>query len=93
MAGVETLVRYLAVELGPKQIRVNVVAGGLVKTDALQLMARDTARLEGMIAATTPLGRVGEPEDLGEIVAFLAGDGARWITGQTIVADGGHSLR
>ena len=93
MSGVETLARYLAVELGPRQIRVNVVAGGLIKTDALELMAADTAKLEGMIAATTPLGRAGTPEDISGVVGFLAGPGGRWITGQTIVADGGHSLR
>jgi NAD(P)-dependent dehydrogenase (short-subunit alcohol dehydrogenase family) len=93
MAGVETLARYLAVELGSKRVRVNVVAGGLLRTDALQLMARDTQQLEDMIAAQTPLGRVGVPEDIGDVVAFLASDAARWITGQVIVADGGHGLR
>jgi len=93
MAAVQMLVRYMAVELGPRGIRVNAVSGGLIRTDALNLMTGDVERLEQSVAKRTPLGRVGEPEDLAGVVAFLAGEGGRWITGQVLVADGGHSLR
>ena len=92
MAGVQLLARYLAVELGPKQIRVNVVSGGLIRTDAVSLLTKDIDRFEAAAAAVTPLGRVGEVGDMAEVVSFLAGEGGRWITGQTIVADGGAVL-
>lgn len=92
MAAVECLVRYLAIELGPRGIRVNVVSGGPVRTDALSLMARDASALADSLAAQTPLGRIGEPADLAQVVAFLASEESGWITGQTLVADGGHIL-
>jgi NAD(P)-dependent dehydrogenase (short-subunit alcohol dehydrogenase family) len=88
MAAVECVARYLAVELGPRGIRVNVASGGLIRTDALNLMG-DVQKLTDYTARRTPLGRAGEPEDLADVVAFLASDEARWVTGQTIVADGG----
>ena len=90
MAGVEQLVRYLAVELGQRGVRVNAVCGGPIRTEALQFLARDTDRLLEAFARRTPLGRVGEPEDLARVVAFLASPEAAWITGQTLVVDGGH---
>lgn len=93
MAAVEMISRYLAVELGPRGIRVNVVSGGLLRTDALNLMTGDVERLEASVAKRTPLGRVGTPEDMADVVAFVASDQARWITGQTLVVDGGHSVR
>ncbi len=85
------LVRNLAVEWGKKNIRVNCVAPGLIKTDfarALWENPQTRAHLEKM----TPLGRVGEPDDIGLLVTFLATRGGDFITGETIVADGGMSI-
>ncbi|MDY0059718.1 MAG: SDR family oxidoreductase [Myxococcota bacterium] len=91
-AAVEALVRYLAVELAPRGIRVNCVVGGLIRTDAVAYL-QEGARMLADAAAHTPLGRVGEPEDLARVVAFLASAEASWITGQALVVDGGLSLR
>ena len=91
-AAAETLVRYLAVELGPDDIRVNCVSGGPVETDSLDYVLPDSdARAQ--VAAGTPLGRLGTPDDLASVVAFLCTPDSDWITGQTLVADGGLSLR
>jgi NAD(P)-dependent dehydrogenase (short-subunit alcohol dehydrogenase family) len=81
------LARNYAVELGPKNIRVNAVAPGLIKTDFAEALWQGEAGK--VFAARTPLGRLGEPEDIAGVVAFLASDAARFVTGQTLVADGG----
>lgn len=91
-AALESLVRFLAVDLAPMGIRVNCVSGGPIVTDSLRyVMGDDAARAE--VAAATPLGRLGEPDDLARVVSFLCGPDSAWITGQTLVADGGLSLR
>lgn len=90
-AALETLVKYLAVELAPKKIRVNGVSGGLVNTDALQFFP-DLDAFKKEVIARTPSGRIGKPEDLARVVAFLTLPESEWIVGQTIVADGGLSL-
>ncbi|WP_369214393.1 SDR family oxidoreductase [Streptomyces flavofungini] len=82
------LTKQLALELGPT-VRVNAIAPGVVRTRLAEALWQEN---ETRIAAATPLGRIGEPEDLGEAVAFLAGDGARWITGEILVVDGGQLL-
>ncbi|MFF8644105.1 SDR family oxidoreductase [Streptomyces sp. NPDC015345] len=82
------LTKQLALELGPK-VRVNAIAPGVVRTRLAEALWQEN---EARVAEATPLGRIGEPEDLGEAVAFLAGDGARWITGETLVVDGGQLL-
>jgi 3-oxoacyl-[acyl-carrier protein] reductase len=83
----DALVRALAKELGPRGITANSVLPGAVRTDAL-FELRPAGVIEG-IAARTPLGRIGEPDDIAEIVAFLASDAARWVTGQALHAGGG----
>jgi 3-oxoacyl-[acyl-carrier protein] reductase len=83
----DALVRALAKELGPRGITANSVLPGAVRTDAL-IELRPAGVIEG-IAARTPLGRIGEPDDIAEIVAFLASDAARWVTGQALHAGGG----
>jgi len=90
-AAIEALTRYLAVELGPQGIRVNTVSGGPIETDAL----KQFSTYEQMKDASTRLApgrRLGQPEDIAEVVAFLCSDGARWIYGQTLIVDGGLSL-
>ena len=90
-AAIEILVKYLAVELAPKKIRVNCVSGGLVETDAVKSFPR-YEELKKEIIEKTPAGRIGQPEDLADIVGFLVSGDSNWIYGQTIVADGGLSL-
>ena len=90
-AALETLVRYLAVELAPKKIRVNAVSGGLVDTDAMRSFPQQET-FKNDVLRRTPAGRIGKPEDLASVVAFLASEEASWIYGQTLVADGGLSL-
>lgn len=85
------LARNLAVEWGPQNIRVNCVAPGLVKTDFARALWEDEANLKQR-TSTTPLRRIGEPEEIGGIVAFLASPAASFITGQVIVADGGVTI-
>jgi NAD(P)-dependent dehydrogenase (short-subunit alcohol dehydrogenase family) len=90
-AAVETVARYMAVELAPRGINVNVVCGGLVETES-SVANPEYAELKAKVVARTPAGRVGQPEDLAGIVAFLCGPDASWIRGQTLIADGGYSL-
>jgi len=85
------LVRNLAAEWGPKNVRVNAIAPGLVKTEFARALWEDEARRAERIAAT-PLKRLGEPRDIGGVAVFLASDAAAFITGQCIVADGGVSI-
>jgi len=82
------LVKNLAVEWGPKNIRVNAILPGLVKTDFAKALWDDPATLKATLRST-PLGRIGEVEDLGGVGAFLAMPAAAYITGQSIVVDGG----
>jgi NAD(P)-dependent dehydrogenase (short-subunit alcohol dehydrogenase family) len=91
-AGVTMLTRTAALELAGAGIRVNAVAPGIVETELSRpVMANpETAR---RWVSRIPLARLGQPSDIADIVAFLLGEGSRWITGQTILADGGASLR
>ncbi|SMF04377.1 NAD(P)-dependent dehydrogenase, short-chain alcohol dehydrogenase family [Tistlia consotensis] len=85
------LARNLAVEHGPANVRVNCVAPGLVKTDFARALWEDEARLSER-TRTTPLRRIGRPEEIGGVVAFLASPAASFITGQIVVADGGVTI-
>lgn len=89
-AGLEALTLLLAADLGERGITVNAVLPGATATD-LNPRARDP-ELSREIARTVALGRVGQPDDIADIVAFLASDAARWITGQRIDASGGQRL-
>ncbi len=82
------LCRSLAGEWGPKGVRVNCVAPGLVKTDFAKALWEDEERLKRR-CATTPLRRIGEPDEIAGAVAYLASDASTFMTGQTIVVDGG----
>ena len=90
--GIEVLTRYLAKELGPRGIAVNVLAPGAIETDFGGGAVRDNAQLNAMIASQTALGRVGLPDDIGGAIAMLLQPGNRWITGQRIEASGGMFL-
>ena len=89
---VETLTQYLAKELGPRRISVNVVAPGAIETDFGGGAVRDNQELNSFIAAQTALGRVGLPDDIGGVVASLLADDNHWITAQRIEASGGMFL-
>jgi enoyl-[acyl-carrier protein] reductase III len=94
-AALESLVRYLAVELAPRGINVNAVSPGVVQTEALAHFAAFRAAGSDIfdeIAAATPAGRLCTPADVAEIVCFLCSPAARLICGQTITIDGGYSL-
>jgi len=90
-AALEAIVRYAAVELAERQITVNCVSGGFIDTDALKVFPNyDEMKKE--VSARTPFRRIGRPEELADVVVFLVGPKATWITGQTIVVDGGYTL-
>jgi NAD(P)-dependent dehydrogenase (short-subunit alcohol dehydrogenase family) len=90
-AALESIARYLAVELAPQGINVNVVCGGLIETETVSLHPQ-YAEVRRQVIERTPAGRVGCPEDLAAVVAFLCNPEADWIRGQTLIADGGFSL-
>ncbi|HEV2316194.1 MAG TPA: SDR family oxidoreductase [Thermoplasmata archaeon] len=91
-AGVLSLTRTLAVEWAPHGIRVNAVAPGPVHTDGTDQNLWLNVELERSVRAGIPLGRFGTPEEIAEAVAFLAGDRARYVTGQVLAVDGGQWL-
>jgi len=88
----ETLTRYQAKELGSRGIRANIVAPGAIETDFGGGVVRDNEQMNRGIAANTALGRVGLPDDIGGVVAFLCTDDARWVTAQRLEASGGMFL-
>jgi len=86
------LARNLAVEWGPDNIRVNCIAPGLIRTAFAKALTDDPVKA-GMVENETPLRRIGEPDDIGGIAVLLASAAGKYITGQTIVADGGMMIR
>jgi NAD(P)-dependent dehydrogenase (short-subunit alcohol dehydrogenase family) len=89
---IETFTKYLAKDLGPRGITVNVLAPGAIETDFNNAAVRSNPELNAFIASQTALGRAGQVNDIGGIVAFLCSEEARWITGQRIEASGGMFL-
>jgi NAD(P)-dependent dehydrogenase (short-subunit alcohol dehydrogenase family) len=85
------LARNLAVEWGPKNIRANCLAPGLVRTEFARALWENT-ELRARLEASTPLRRIGAPEDIGGAAVFLASPAASWISGQTLVLDGGAGI-
>nr|WP_325252103.1 3-oxoacyl-ACP reductase family protein [Amylibacter sp.] len=85
-AAVSALTLALSQELGPRDITINAIAPGLIETD---MTARAVAERGEALRNATPLRRIGQPDDISGIVAFLASDDAKWITGRTLRADGG----
>jgi NAD(P)-dependent dehydrogenase (short-subunit alcohol dehydrogenase family) len=89
---VEVFTKYIARELAPRGIRANLVAPGAVETDFTKPAFDANPQVKEMIAAQTALGRVGVPDDIGGVVAFLCSDDARWVNGQRIEVSGGIFL-
>ncbi|MGA5128738.1 SDR family oxidoreductase [Streptomyces olivoreticuli] len=90
-AAAEAASRYLAVELAPLNIRVNTASAAMLSSSVADKFPR-AGEMQEVIARATPLGRLGTPEEFASVVAFLASDDSRWITGQVILADGGLTL-
>ena len=90
--GVEVLTRYLGKELGPRGITANVIAPGAIETDFGGGQVRDNAELNRFLASQTALGRVGQPDDIGEAIAGLLAPGQRWMTAQRVEVSGGMFL-
>ncbi len=88
-AAVEALTRYMAVELGPRRIAVNVVAPGAIATDFSGGMVRDNPQVNQYVAGNTALGRVGLPDDVGPVIAGLLSDDFGWVNAQRIEVAGG----
>jgi NAD(P)-dependent dehydrogenase (short-subunit alcohol dehydrogenase family) len=91
-SAIETLTRYQAKELGSRRITANVVAPGAIETDFSGGMVRDNEQINKQIAGLTALGRVGLPDDIGGVVAFLCTEEARWVNAQRIEVSGGMNL-
>jgi NAD(P)-dependent dehydrogenase (short-subunit alcohol dehydrogenase family) len=89
---VEVMTRYMAKELGARGIAVNTIAPGAIETDFGGGVVRDNADLNRFIASQTALGRVGQPDDIGGVIASLVSDDNRWINAQRIEASGGMFL-
>ncbi|WP_212632067.1 SDR family oxidoreductase [Pseudomonas sp. KB-10] len=89
-AGVNGFIRSAALELAPLGVRVNGVEPGMIRTPAMDNLG--DSLLSARIAAAVPLGRLGEPQDIAGAMLFLASEHARYITGQTIIVDGGATL-
>jgi 3-oxoacyl-[acyl-carrier protein] reductase len=87
---VDTLVKHFALALGERGIRVNAVAPGVVETDMSSFAKTDVGR--NLTLGMQALKRIGQPDDIGGVVAFLASDESRWITGDTVRVDGGSKL-
>lgn len=88
---VDAITRSLSAELGPRKIRVNSINPGMIVTEGATAagFTGDDAQFQKMVLATTPLGRIGAPDDVADVAVFLASDDARWLTGETIQVAGG----
>lgn len=94
-AGIEGFTRSMALELGPSKVRINCIAPSLVRSEIWISAGMPPAQYERMLSergAEYPLGRVGEPADIANIVSFLVSPRAEWITGAVIPVDGGSSI-
>ena len=88
---VDTITRVLAKELGPKKIRVNAINPGGVETEGTHSIGIIGSDFEKQMVARTPLGRLGQPNDIAPVAVFLASAASGWMTGETIAVGGGFS--
>jgi 3-oxoacyl-[acyl-carrier protein] reductase len=86
---VDAITGVLAKELGPRKIRVNSVNPGMVETEGTHSAGIIGSDFETWAVSTTPLGRIGQPDDVADVVTFLASDDSRWLTGESLIASGG----
>lgn len=90
-AAIENLTKYLAYELAPRKINVNCVSGGFIDTDALKVFP-SYEEMKKEVERRTPFGRIGKADEVAGVVYFMCTEDARWITGQTVIVDGGYTL-
>jgi 3-oxoacyl-[acyl-carrier protein] reductase len=88
-SAVEAITRVLAKELGPRKIRVNAISPGEVETEGTRTAGIIGSDFEKQLLQQTPLGRIGQPNDIAPVAVFLASDDARWVTGEILAASGG----
>ncbi len=88
----EVFTKYLAKEMGARGIRSNIVAPGPVETDFNNAAIRNNPQMKGFLSSLSPLGRVGQADDIGSVVAFLCSDDAKWINGQRVEVSGGINV-
>ena len=86
---VDSLTRVLATELGPRKIRVNAIRPGGVETEGVHAIGIIGSDFEKQMVAETPLGRIGQPDDIASVAVFLASDASKWLTGEKLTASGG----
>jgi NAD(P)-dependent dehydrogenase (short-subunit alcohol dehydrogenase family) len=91
-SAIEGMTRAMAVELSPMGIRINCIAPGFIATDMSEKALNGDAERKQKVMSRTPLGRLGDPSDIGETALFLASEGARYITGIVIPVDGGNAI-
>jgi hypothetical protein len=89
---VDAITISLSKELGPRKIRVNSLNPGMVETEGVHAAGFAESDFRKMIESTTPLGRIGQPDDIGKAAVFFASDDAGWVNGQTVIAAGGQSI-
>jgi 3-oxoacyl-[acyl-carrier protein] reductase len=89
-AAVDAITRSLAKELGPRKIRVNSLSPGMVATEGTQTSGIVGSDFEKLIVSQTPLGRIGQPDDIAKVAVFLASSDSGWITGEALLVSGGN---
>ena len=89
-AAVDAITRSLAIELGPKRIRVNSVNPGMIETEGVHTAGFLGTDFHKKLLAETPLGRIGRPDDIAKAALFLASDDSGWVTGETLIVSGGN---
>ena len=89
-AAVDAITSSLAKELGPRRIRVNSLNPGMIETEGFHSAGIAGSDFQKTVEAQTPLGRIGQPDDIGPVAVFLASEDARWVTGQALLVSGGH---
>jgi 3-oxoacyl-[acyl-carrier protein] reductase len=89
-AAVDAITHSLAKELGPKKIRVNSINPGMIETEGLHSSGLSGGDFRAQIESQTPLGRIGQPEDIGPVAVFFASDDSRWVTGEILLVAGGN---
>jgi 3-oxoacyl-[acyl-carrier protein] reductase len=87
---VDAITRSLAAELGPRRIRVNAIRPGMVETEGLHSAGITESEMRKQVEAQTPLGRIGQPQDIASAAVFLASADSSWVTGETFLVSGGY---